>query len=130
MPRKWILRLGTAALLGALVVPPAMMHTHLTDSYPKKDSTVAVAPDQIRLWFNEPVSVSLSRITLLAPDSSRVTLGKVRDTDDTLSVAAPVQAPLAPGRYIVQWRTGSRDGHLVKGDYAFTLAPGKDTPGR
>jgi methionine-rich copper-binding protein CopC len=130
MPRKWILRLGTAALLGALVVPPAMMHTHLTDSYPGKDSTVTAAPPQIRLWFNEPVSVSLSRITLLAPDSSRVKLGKVRDTDDTLSVAAPVEAPLAPGRYVVQWRTGSRDGHLVKGDYEFILAPAEAKTGR
>lgn len=130
MTRKWILRLGTAALVGAIVLPPAMLHTHLTDSYPKKDSTVTTAPDQIRLWFNEPVSVSLSRITVLAPDSSRVKLGKVRDTDDTLSVAAPVEAPLAPGRYVVQWRTGSRDGHLVKGEYAFILAPAEGKTGR
>lgn len=113
-----------AALLGALLLPAVRpMHIHLTNSMPGRDSVVQTAPEVVRLWFNEPVSVALTRIVLLAPDSSKVDLEKVAETDDPASVASEVDDELGPGTYTVQWRTASKDGHLVRGDYTFNLAP-------
>lgn len=115
--------LGTA-LLGALLLPAVMsMHIHLKKSMPANGCELKTAPEEVRLWFTEPVSVSLTRIALMAPDSSRIDLGKVGETDDPASVASEVNGEMEPGTYTVQWRTASKDGHIVKGDYTFTLTP-------
>lgn len=109
--------------LGAIAPLLVLFHTHLVKAEPGIDATVAEAPTQIRLWFNERPEVSLSGATLVKADNSPVASIKMRATDDTLSVAGPVSVALEPGNYLVLWRTASRDGHAVRGKYAFTFAP-------
>lgn len=116
-------RVLSRGAVAALVVPAALwFHTHLTHSSPSKDETVAAAPTQVRLWFSQKPEVGLTSVTLLAADSSKVPTGKAAKTDDTLSVAVPIEGALQPGSYVVRWRTASKDGHPVKGQYAFTVA--------
>jgi hypothetical protein len=98
-------------------------HNHLTKSTPRADATVTSSPPEIRLWFAEKPEPALSTITLVAPDSSRVELGKVRATDDPLSVTADVRRTLRPGKYLVRWKTAGKDGHAVRGSYSFQLSP-------
>lgn len=107
----------SSLLLGATV------HTHLVKAEPGVDSTVTVAPKQIRLWFNEAPEVALSAATLLKGDNSPVATVKMAATEDSLSVAGSIPVPLDPGTYQVLWRTGSKDGHAVRGKYKFTLDP-------
>lgn len=117
-------KLTLAATLAALVaVPAAALHNHLTKSVPAKDEVLATAPTSIRLWFSEKPTPAFSSITLLAADSSRVAMSKPRATDDTLSIAADIQAPLQPGAYTVVWRTAGNDGHAVRGRFGFTVKP-------
>jgi methionine-rich copper-binding protein CopC len=101
----------------------ATVHTHLTKAEPAIDTTVTVAPKQIRLWFNEPPEVALSGATLVKVDNTPVGVIKMAATDDSLSVAGKVPLALEPGAYQVLWRTGSKDGHAVRGKYNFTYAP-------
>jgi len=110
--------LATAGLLFT-----GAMHTHLTRAEPAVDSTVKEAPTQIRLWFNESPEVALSGATIIKADNSPVGVVKMAATDDTLSVAGKVPVALAPGQYTVLWRTGSKDGHAVRGKYTFTYDP-------
>jgi Uncharacterized protein, homolog of Cu resistance protein CopC len=98
------------------------MHTHLVKAEPAVDGTITEVPKQVRLWFNERPEVALSSAALLSSDSApvaRITLGK---TDDSLSVGGSIPVGLAPGGYIVVWKTGSADGHPVRGSYKFTYS--------
>lgn len=116
-------RILTRGAAAALVLPAALwFHTHLTHSSPSKDETVTAAPTQVRLWFSQKPEVGLTSVTILKADSSKVPTGTAVKTDDTLSVAAPIKATLQPGTYVVRWRTASKDGHPVKGQYEFTVA--------
>jgi methionine-rich copper-binding protein CopC len=116
------------ALAGSLLLSTGMLHTHLEKAEPAVDGTVTAAPKAIRLWFNERPEVALSGATLLRADSSPVAVVKLGATDDTLSVAGTVPVALEPGKYIVAWKTGSRDGHVVRGRYSFTYDPSASAP--
>jgi copper resistance protein C len=115
MLHKLILVGATAGLLAT-----GAMHTHLTKAEPGVDSTVTAAPKELRLWFNEAPEVALSGATIVTSDNKPVGTVKLAATDDSLSVAGPITMNLAPGKYNVLWRTGSRDGHAVRGKYSFT----------
>ena len=107
----------------AMALPLPALHTHLVKAEPAPDSTVTVPPRQVRLWFNEPPEVALSAASLMKVDHSPVAVVKMAATDDSLSVAGPVPITLEPGKYMVMWRTASKDGHAVRGMYYFTYDP-------
>ncbi len=114
--------LNRSLLLGATagLLFTGSMHTHLVKAEPAVDGKVAAAPKQIRLWFNEAPEVALSAATIVSADNAPVGTVKMAATDDSLSVAGPITASLKPGVYQVVWRTGSKDGHAVRGKYTFT----------
>ncbi|HSB53253.1 MAG TPA: copper resistance CopC family protein [Gemmatimonadales bacterium] len=114
-----IATLAAGSLLGA----NAAVHTHLVKAEPGVDSTVVAAPKQIRLWFNEAPEVALSGATLLKADNAPIATVKMAATDDPLSVAGNIPVALEPGTYQVLWRTGSKDGHAVRGKYTFKFDP-------
>lgn len=120
-----ILMLGTAGLLLT-----GSMHTHLTKAEPAVDGTVTAAPKQLQLWFNEAPEVALSSATIVTADSKPVGTVKLAATDDSLSVAGPINATLQPGSYTVVWRTGSKDGHAVRGKYSFTYGAAAAEPAK
>ena len=112
-----------AATAGSLLGAEAAVHTHLVKAEPGVDSTVTVAPREIRLWFNEAPEAALSAATLLKADNSPVATVKMAATDDSLSVSGTVPVALGPGSYQVLWRTGSKDGHAIRGKYTFKFDP-------
>jgi len=116
-------RIALFALAGTLLVGGASMHTHLEKASPAIDGTVTEPPKELRLWFNEKPEVALSGATLLKADNTPVATVKLGATDDTLAVAGPIPVTLEPGKYIVAWKTASRDGHVVRGKYSFTFDP-------
>src|SRR4029078_12896205 len=83
----------------------------LAKADPAVDGTITDAPKQIRLWFNERPEVALSSAARLSSDSAPVARIRLGKTDDSLSVAVSIPVSLAPGGYIVVWKTGSADGH-------------------
>jgi len=118
------LRTWSGVLALALVAPVgALLHTHLEKAEPGIEATIKESPREIRLWFNERPEVKLSSATVLKADNAPVAVVKMAGTDDTLSVAGALTVTLEPGTYQVLWRTGSADGHAVRGKYTFTLDP-------
>ncbi len=61
-----------------------------------------------------------SKITIETPDGKVLGQGNsaVPDKPRELSASAP---ELAPGKYIVRYRVLSTDGHIVEGNYEFTV---------
>lgn len=117
-----LLTLGAVAAL-AIALPRTTLHTRLVKAEPGVNATVKAAPTQVRLWWSERTDAVLTSATILKEDRSPVGVVKMSETDDSLSTAGPVPVALQPGKYIVMWKTASRDGHVVRGTYAFTYDP-------
>ncbi|HET9649581.1 MAG TPA: copper resistance CopC family protein [Microlunatus sp.] len=107
-----------AALVGSLVATgPAEAHNVLRSTSPADGSTVDVAPAEIVLTFEEPAITMGTVIVVTGPDGP-ATSGAARLIDDTVHQQLAGGAPA--GRYTVQWRVTSADGHPITGTFAFT----------
>jgi methionine-rich copper-binding protein CopC len=105
----------------------AHAHARLVRSQPAKDARVAQSPTSIDLWFNELLDHGFNGIEVFAASESSsaqrtsLTSGTaVVDQHDRTHLSAPVPA-LPPGRYIIEYRVLSRDGHSAPGRIKFTV---------
>ena len=98
----------------------ALAHSFLVDATPSSKEHVAAPPKTIKLRFGGGVEPPYSKITIEAPDGKVLAEGNsaVPDKPRELSANAP---ELAPGKYIVRYRVLSTDGHIVEGNYEFTV---------
>lgn len=123
MTRRLVL---LACLVGALVVPSsALAHVTLESSQPETQSRLETAPREIRLVFNQPVTITENAIQVLAPDG-RVLSGPARIETDGYVVVAPVMRLADRRAYTVRWRVIGDDGHSPAG--VFTFGVGVDAP--
>ncbi len=101
------------------VAQPVWAHAILVESKPKANSAVAGQDLPIWLRFNVRVDGGRSRLHLIAPDGSAVALDALKQpTPDTLESHA---GGLKPGAYKLQWQVLASDGHISRGDLAFTV---------
>lgn len=117
------MRLASLILLAtSSVVSPrsAAVHATLVSSEPAANSRLASSPTRVRLVFSEPIEGKLGRIALHPTSGATITLRAGADPRDVHAVVAPVEA-LAPGRYRVDWRVVSADGHPVDGTFVFAI---------
>ena len=118
------MRLRLGLLVAGLVLAlagVAAAHSLLLESSPAAGATLAGAPAQLMLRFNNRIEKPLSRVRLL--DGHGVAQPLVIAVDgapDRVTAALPV---LAPGPWRVQWRVLSTDGHVVSGRFEFRIAP-------
>lgn len=127
--------LPTALAAALALVPPALpatgpapgadaapaLHLRLDRSAPEADTTVA-SPAEIRLWFSQVPQAGATSARLVFRGAPVEALGELEvDEDDGSVFAAPVREVLAPGVYTVSWRTMAADGHVVRGDFDFTV---------
>ena len=106
------------ALIGLTALVQA--HTKLEKSEPAAGAAVAAAPKQIQLWFNEKVDPAVSKIALSSP-SGKVELGPAHAMGDK-TLMAPISGKMGGGTYTVTWQTAGDDGHVVKGDFTFSVS--------
>lgn len=110
-----------ATLLASTLASPAWAHAKLQASEPKAGTTVAASPAQIRLQFNETLELPFSKIKLIDAKDAMIEPSAVAlDKADPKAMVATMPA-LPSGPYRVLWSTMTRDGHKVKGEYAFTV---------
>src|SRR5579862_2000529 len=99
------------------LAPNAEAHARMVKSTPAKDGELTEAPAQIDLWFNELLEDGFNTIEVYpyselddAKHSNHVE-GKVTvDPKDRTHLTVKLGA-LPPGKYVVDWRVLSRDGH-------------------
>lgn len=99
-----------------------LRHLRLKASFPAQDTTLARAPEAIQLWFSEPAEASTARIGVKDSKGAVVPMSKVvrGDGKDEPLTSRFVSAP-ANGRYSVEWRAMSKDGHVVNGSFNFSV---------
>jgi copper resistance protein C len=111
--------LGAGALVLTLATA-AGAHSLLIASVPPAGAVVSAAP-AVALRFNNRIEKNLSQIRLVAPGGERQMLA-LRTDGAVDALEAPLPS-LAPGRYRVEWRVLSTDGHVVSGSFAFDVSP-------
>ncbi len=126
------LRILAATLLMALMTATssavANAHTVLVASDPAADAILTVAPAKVSATFNEDLQPNFAAMTVVGPDGNLWSSG---DADIHGTVAAVAVRPLGPsGRYTVNYRVTSADGHVVSGAWSFTMSvAGTGAPG-
>lgn len=110
-------------MLAALLTAPAVLaHAHLKHQYPAADAEVAAAPQALTLNFSEGVEANFSGVTLTGPAQSLIETGKAkRNEKDQTQLIIPLNQPLKPGTYTVDWHVVSVDGHKTQGQYHFSV---------
>lgn len=127
-----LLRLVVAffVLLGAAIfgMPSAVAHTALISSDPAADATLTAGPNRVSATFNEDLQPTFAAMTVVGPDGALWSSG---DAEVRGAVASVAVRPLGPsGRYTVNYRVTSDDGHVVSGSWSFTVTlAGTGTPG-
>jgi hypothetical protein len=110
-----VVMLGFAAVLGA---GPAAAHSVLLQTSPTRGGTVATAPASVALTFNEMPQGEFSTIHVTGPDGQRRDSGHVQVVNDVVNESFAGTRPA--GRYVVDWRVVSADGHPVSGEFTFS----------
>jgi methionine-rich copper-binding protein CopC len=92
-------------------------HAHLDKSVPAANSTLATAPRQVELQFNE--AVRLTALTVQAGDAKPQEIGPLpKTTSNRITVPMP---PLAAGSYTIAWRAVGGDSHVMSGKILFRV---------
>jgi methionine-rich copper-binding protein CopC len=119
-----ILAAGVFLALGAKAVET--LHFALSRSVPAADATVT-APAEVRLWFTEAAKDNSVSIRLVnAGGTALETPAPARDQADAKVYAVALSRPVPAGRYTVAWRGIGDDGHVVQGEFAFTVTAAEE----
>lgn len=105
-------------LSGAL---PASAHAQLRSSTPAAGATVATAPTEVLVNFNESLEPSFSTVVVRDAVGKRIDKADAHlDPSDrkTMHVSLPT---LNNGIYIVEWRALTTDTHRTEGAFIFRV---------
>ena len=122
------LYLKLALLFLLLTALPAQAHADFVSSNPSDGSVVQSFPSEISLTFNEELLTigdeSVNTISLIGLDEIEISLSSAEVTGANLvATVAGDAAALPAGKYRVSYRVVSADGHPVKGEISFEVAP-------
>lgn len=124
LPRR-LLPASAAALVPALLPRRrASAHALVVASEPASGSEVAGRPERVWLRFNSRIDRARSRLSLHGPDNGQTPLPlDAASPDETLLSARTDIVPWEPGAWRLRWQVLALDGHITRGDVAFTLRP-------
>ena len=92
-------------------------HTHLVGSVPADHAELAAAPKEAVLTFAEAVVMTAAKLE--STDGVRTVLKPL--PDGSVKEAHIPLPTLAAGRYRLQWRATSDDGHVMSGEISFVV---------
>lgn len=119
MKRIFLLVVSLLALAG-----PAWAHSSLLRTEPKDGATLTSAPNEIQLWYSEPIKAGLSTIIVRNAAGQQIDQRDLRaDEKEPAMVRLSLPAKLAPGAYKVSWSAVAQDMHVGKGSFSFRVAP-------
>jgi methionine-rich copper-binding protein CopC len=114
------------ALITALALAsPAIAHVKLVASTPSDGAILAVPVSKLELVFSKILRLTNVRVTR-QNDSKDIPLAGSLPNDAAERISISVE-PLPSGNYTVDWTGVSRDGHVMKGTFSFTVATAEAT---
>lgn len=98
------------------------LHFELARSVPAAGSMVHGAPAELRLWFTATPQDGTTAVRITDSGGKTVPTGAVSvDPEDAASFQTSFSGALAAGRYTVAWRAMGPDGHVVTGEFEFSV---------
>jgi copper transport protein len=128
--RLLVLALPLACCLVLLLPATSEAHAILLQSDPANSAILKSPPSQVRMWFSEDLNPTFSTAQVISggnrqrvdTQDAHVPSNNSREMDLSLS------PNVAPGTYIVIWRTQSADdGHVLSGSFLFSVAAADGT---
>jgi methionine-rich copper-binding protein CopC len=107
------------ALLITGIAQPLWAHAILMESKPKANATVTGSELPIWLRFNVRVDGGRSRLQLIGPDGSAVSLEAAKQTAPNILESRATG--LKSGAYKLHWQVLASDGHISRGEVDFTV---------
>jgi copper resistance protein C len=118
---KFLFAIGLLAI--SLAALPASAHTALVSADPAVNSTIDILPSNISLTFAEELIGigDANSISALDETSEELTSGKPEVSGAVLSIN--LDGSEVTGLVKVIYRAVAADGHVITGDYQFTVSP-------
>ncbi len=113
--------IATVMAAATLASPFASAHATLKSSNPEAGATLAAAPKEITLTFNEKIEEAFSTITLSDSQGKEIAAEKAKVDAANPAIVRLVAPVLSSGSYTVTWAVAGHDGHRRKGDFKFTV---------
>jgi len=125
MPQRgFLVMMAVLALIAAVLAGKAGAHAKLVRADPAPDSTVAVAPKVVKVWFSEELRPKASTLEVVDSRGARVDDRKGRvdlDDLDRMTLIGGLKA-MGRGKYTVRWTAVSADDRdMAKGTFSFTV---------
>jgi methionine-rich copper-binding protein CopC len=113
-----------AMIAASLMSSAAFAHPELRSAEPAAGAAATTSPKQIKITFTEAVIPQFSGAEVKDQAGKAIATGKATvDPANRKELVVPVNEPLPPGEYTVEWHAVSDDTHRVKGTYSFSVAP-------
>lgn len=114
------------SLLSLWNITDASAHPFYVNSDPRPFQNLNTSPQQVNVFFSEPLELAYSKISVLGPDGSRVDLNDPNHVEgDTASIGIKLKPDLSDGIYTVNTRVLSQvDGHVVDNSFTFGIGTG------
>ena len=112
--------LSKLMILLTLVAPGtgAAAHAILLESVPEVNAAVTGPMVDFSLRYNTRIDRQRSRLTLTRPDRSTEIVPIAESAAEDVLAGT---ARLGPGAYSLRWQVLAVDGHITRGDVAFTV---------
>jgi methionine-rich copper-binding protein CopC len=101
-----------------LLPSPGEAHAILVGSEPASGAHIPAGRVALKLRYNSRIDRERSRLTITRPDQTKITPPIDPDGPPDLLTAS---VTLTPGAYVVRWQVLAVDGHITRGDVAFTV---------
>jgi methionine-rich copper-binding protein CopC len=108
----------TALMLGMASVADATIDPRSPNNIPA--DTVAA---NLVLVFSDVIDLQASLVEIRDEHDRLIDTGKLRFGENGIDVEIPLNAPLLPGTYTMEWRAIPADGRESIGGYTFTIDP-------
>ena len=101
----------------------AIAHSALDHSEPKDGQKLKRGPNEIRIWFTEPIKPALSSIEVRDSAGKQVDQHDLRADPGNPALVHLSLPPLGGGSYKVTWSVVAPDLHVTKGSFSFEVSP-------
>ena len=116
-------RITTAGVAGALtlaIAVPALAHTEVKSTSPKRGGTASTAIKSVKVTFEG--RIRSGTLTVRKVGGGKVSVGSGRrDPRSVRRLVVGLKSGLAAGRYKANWKMIAADGHEQKGSFRFRL---------
>jgi copper resistance protein C len=120
MKSRFLVGVALGLLAIALAAVPALAHTKIKSTSPKRGGTASTSISAVSITFKQ--QIRRGSLKVIGPGREVVSEGSGgRDPRNVARLAVGLESSLRAGRYKVRYTIVAADGHTQKGSFRFRL---------